>query len=444
MNSKIPLIITSICLAAVTIFCIFMVVSAFNSGSGPEATPQVIYVTPTPEATPEVTGEIPGESETPAVTGDATAQPTQDPSVDYTPAPKGQLRTDIKAIYCGNMVGKTDFLNKVINWCKTTELNAVVVDIKEVDGHVYYNSNIPVIKNNNFIENSYDAKSVLSQLHAAGVYVIGRISTFKDGCGATLDNYKMAVIKDDGTVYKESSGAGSSTSYAWFNPFLQETWDYNINIALEAVDLGFDEIQFDYVRFPTVSADYGTYSRVNGDAMTAITGFVERAYQKITYEKGVPISMDVFGGIYETQAGKEDQLWLGQNPLMFSNHISFVCPMVYPSHYANASRGTMGNGIGSVINGRSFTAPDLYPYDVVKCAMASVKLYHSQLTQEAPVCRPYLQAFTASYLSSGYWMEYTAEQVRKQIQAVYDSGLTSWTLWDASYNYKTEYFVTIE
>ena len=154
MNSKIPLIITSICLAIVTVFCIVLIVGAVGSNNDAEATPQVIYVTPTPEATPDAVETTQPAAETPSVTGDTTPTPATTPDPNATAKPMGELRTDIKAIYCGNMVGKADFLNKVINWCKTTELNAVVVDIKEVDGHVYYNSSIPVIRDNNFIENS--------------------------------------------------------------------------------------------------------------------------------------------------------------------------------------------------------------------------------------------------------------------------------------------------
>lgn len=443
MNSKVPLIITVICLCIVSVFCVLLVTGVVPTGNNNNetVTPQVI--TPTPTATPEVTGNpgTPGApTPTPGETSTATPGPV-DPTSSATPAPQGEARTDIKAIYAGTMVGKETFLNKIIEWCRTTELNAVVVDIKEVDGYVYYNSNVPAIKNNNFIEYQYDVRSVLDKLHAEGIYVIGRISVFKDGCGSTLNNYKLAVVKDDGTIYKEAAG---NNMCSWFNPFEQESWTYNIDIALEAVALGFDEIQFDYVRFPTVSANYGEYSRADGDAMEAITGFVKMANQKITYEKGIPVSMDVFGGIYECQAGDADQLWLGQNPLMFNQYITYVCPMVYPSHYANDSNGTMGNGVGSVINGTKFTKPDLYPYEVVKCAMSSVKYYNSQTNGKVPVCRPYLQAFTAQYLTAGYYQKYTAKQIREQIQAVYDSGMTSWILWDTTYSYSSDYFITIE
>lgn len=440
MNSKIPLIITVICLCLVSVFCV-MLITGFVPINQPDATvtPQIITATPTATATPEPTPEGPGGTDRPTATPDAGSTPTPTPGEQLTPAPQGEVRTDIKAIYVGTMVGQEAFLNRIIEWCRTTELNAVVVDIKEVDGYVYYNSNVPIIKNNNFILSLYDAKYVLNKLHAEGIYVIGRISVFKDGCGASLDNYRLAVIQDNGTVYKEAAG---NVMCAWFNPFEKESWTYNIDIALEAVELGFDEIQFDYVRFPTVSANYGEYSRADGDAMRAITGFVEMAYQKITYEKGVPIAMDVFGGIYECAAGTEDQLWLGQNPLMFSQYVSCVCPMIYPSHYANDSTGVMGNGVGSVINGNRFTKPDLYPYEVIKAAMSSIRYCNSQMTGfDVPAYRPYLQAFTATYLNPGYFMEYSTDEIRAQIKAVNESGYDSWILWDTTYSYKSDYFL---
>lgn len=441
MNSRIPLIITVICLCIVSVFCVLLVTGMVPVGNTQDetVTPQIITATPTATPTPTVTPD-PNTGATPTPdTNTGTPIPTATPGQASTPAPMDSVRTDIKAVYVGTMVGTEAFLNRVIEWCRTTELNAVVVDIKEVDGYVYYNSNVPVIKENGFILSLYDAKYVINKLHAEGIYVIGRISVFKDGNGSKLNNYKLAVIKDDGTVYKEAAG---NIMCSWFNPFEKESWTYNIDIALEAVSLGFDEIQFDYVRFPTVSANYGDYSRADGDAMRAITGFVEMAYQKITVEKGVPIAMDVFGGIYECAAGTEDQLWLGQNPLMFSKYVSCVCPMIYPSHYANDSTGTMGNGVGSVINGNRFTKPDLYPYEVIKAAMASVKYFNNQMTGfEVPAYRPYLQAFTAQYLNSGYFMEYSTEEIRKQIKAVNEAGYDSWILWDTTYSYKSDYFL---
>ena len=449
MNSKIPLIVTVICLCLVSVFCVMLITGVVPVGTqqNPEITPQVITATPVATPTPTVDpnqGGITGDPTATPTPGGTGTTPTNPPVSTPTPtaAPMGSIRTDIKAIYVGTMVGQESFLNRIIEWCRNTELNAVVIDIKEVDGYVYYNSNIPVIKNNGFFLSLYDAKYVINKLHAEGIYVIGRISVFKDGNGSKLNNYKLAVVKDNGDVYKEAAG---NIMCSWFNPFEKESWTYNIDIALEAVDLGFDEIQFDYVRFPTVSANYGEYSRANGDAMRAITGFVEMAHQKITVERGVPIAMDVFGGIYEVAAGTEDQLWLGQNPLMFGKYVNAVCPMIYPSHYANDSTGTMGNGVGSVINGNKFTKPDLYPYEVIKAAMASIKYFNNQMVaagDTVPAYRPYLQAFTAKYLNSGYYMEYSTEQIRAQIKAVNEAGYDSWILWDTTYSYKSDYFLS--
>ncbi|HOA97265.1 MAG TPA: putative glycoside hydrolase, partial [Acetivibrio saccincola] len=120
--------------------------------------------------------------------------------------------------------------------------------------------------------------------------------------------------------------------------------------------------------------------------------------------------------------------------------IDYISPMIYPSHYANSSRGMMGNGVGQSINGVVFTAPDLKPYEVVYNVLEKTKDRISKVENYKADVRPYIQGFTASYLPKGYYQVYGPEQIKQQIKAVYDAGFEEWIVWDAGNNYVEEAF----
>lgn len=158
----------------------------------------------------------------------------------------------------------------------------------------------------------------------------------------------------------------------------------------------------------------------------------EKAADEIKKVKDVPVSADVFGIISE---GERDGNAIGQRLEEIGMDIDYLSPMIYPSHYANASNGMMGNGVGQRVNGVLFTAPDLKPYDVVYNALMKTKSRIEAVPGYKANIRPYLQDFTASYLPEGYYQVYGPEQVRAQIQAVYDAGYEEWILWNSKNNY---------
>ncbi|MHB8061510.1 MAG: putative glycoside hydrolase, partial [Ruminiclostridium sp.] len=121
-------------------------------------------------------------------------------------------------------------------------------------------------------------------------------------------------------------------------------------------------------------------------------------------------------------------------------NIYCISPMIYPSHYANASHGIMGNGVGQDINGITFTKPDLEPYKVMYNALLSAKTKISAVPKYKAKVRPYIQAFTAKYLTNGYYQTYGVQQIKDQIKAVYDAGYEEWILWDSSNKYQEAYF----
>jgi hypothetical protein len=331
----------------------------------------------------------------------------------------------VRAIYLsGASAGDSDIMKHIIQLVKTTELNAVVIDIKE-NGVVNYRSDIPEVKENKLYTQYYKPDSLIKQLHENNIFVIGRIVCFRDP-GLASRRVDLAIKTPGGAIWKEGS-------IAWTNPYKREVWNYNINIAKEAANKGFDEIQFDYVRFPTASKSEVAYGNNIPSKADAICGFLLAAEKELRDEKGIPVTADTFGIICESELDGEN---IGQVLERIGKDIDYICPMVYPSHYANASHGAMGNGTGQVINGVKFTAPDLEPYKVVYNTLIKVRERISKVKGYRAKVRPYLQNFTASYIKNkDYYQVYGAKQVREQIQAVYDAGYDEWILWSGRNTY---------
>lgn len=337
----------------------------------------------------------------------------------------------VKAVYLtGPSAGLTTRVDKIIDLAKKTELNTVVVDVKE-DGSLNYESSLDIVKKYGKQTKFYNPEKLIKKFHDNGVYVIGRIVTFRDPTLAK-NRADLAVKNSKGTLWLENGKT------PWTNPYNEEVWDYNIAIAKEAISKGFDEIQFDYVRFPTgkkTDFSYGTNVPAKAEA---INGFLAKAEKELHKGLGVPVSADVFAIIVESKGDGES---IGQRINEVGKDIYCISPMIYPSHYANNSpKGVMANGVGQKINGVTFTKPDLEPYKVMYNALMSTKTKISEVPGYKAKVRPYLQAFTAKYLPNGYYQTYGAQQIKDQIKAVYDAGYEEWILWDPSNKYQEAYF----
>lgn len=363
--------------------------------------------------------------------GPLTQNDTEKENNNNVPPAEKPVKKDIKAkaVYItGSSAGNKRFMEKLISLINTTELNSVVLDIKE-DGRVNYESDVQSVKDIAAHHQLYNVDEVMRVLHDNGIYVIGRLVCFKDNylAGKRGD---LAIKRGDGSVWRENG------KVAWTNPYNKEVWKYNIEIAKEAVKKGFDEIQFDYVRFPTArktDVDYGENPPPKADA---ISGFLKEASNEIN-RMGVPVSADIFAIVCESPGDREG---IGQVLERVGMDIDYISPMIYPSHYANASKGMMGNGVGQSINGVVFKAPDLKPYEVVYNVLLKTKDRISKVEGYKAKVRPYLQDFTASYLPKGYYQTYGPEQVKQQLKAVYDAGYEEWILWDASNSYSETAF----
>ncbi|MET3506825.1 putative glycoside hydrolase [Halalkalibacter oceani] len=324
----------------------------------------------------------------------------------------------VRGIYVtGNSAGGERFSN-LLELINTTDLNAMVIDIKEDHGHLTYRPEedspfYPISKN--YI---HDPEQLMKTLEENEVYPIARIVVFKDSVLA--EQQPELSFLDGGKIWKNGRGE------AFVNPFLKEVWDYNIAIAEEAVKLGFQEIQFDYVRFPegferrddVLQYSVGEYEGGDGDhvqsRVAAVTDFV--SYAKERLEKyDVDVSVDIFG----YSATITEAPGIGQNFSKIANEVDVISSMIYPSHW------TPYFGIDK---------PDLFPYELTR---EYAKVENGILAQldNPPVSRPWIQDFTASWLGSGNYQPYGKEEVEDQIRALNEQGINEFLLWNATNRY---------
>lgn len=334
----------------------------------------------------------------------------------------------VKGIFLtGNSLGYNARFNKLLNLVKETEVNTMVIDVKDDLGVLTYKSDSKLANSigaNKIVKisNREVFKEKMKKLLDNGVYPIARIVTFKDKV-AGKSRPDLTIKTQNGNVWRDNKGN------AWLNPYNKEAWEYPIELAEEAALLGFKEIQFDYVRFPTDGnrsiIDYGEIGQEKTKAQ-AISSFLKYARKRIE-KKGAYVSADVFGDIINV---KKDS-GIGQNLETLGESVDILCPMVYPSHYALGSYGVR--------------YPDSKPYAIVNEAMErAINRLESVDKEKRAIIRPWLQDFSAPWLKRDYGSHYTPygpKQIRAQIQATYDAGLEEWIFWSASNRYTESAFL---
>ncbi|MDO4438155.1 MAG: putative glycoside hydrolase [Eubacteriales bacterium] len=325
----------------------------------------------------------------------------------------------VKGIYLGaKTLNNPEFMAEVYKQLDETELNAVVIDIKDDNGRVTCDMDIPVVDELGAENGDIpDILNVMQELKKRDIYCIARIVALKDPFIAEKKP-EWSLHKADGSLFRDNKGD------AWVNPYKQEYWDYLLDISKEAIELGFDEIQFDYIRFCTErgidEVVYDEQDTLGRDKISIITELVSYLSDSLRKE-GTFVSCDVFGTIIGSPI---DARSVGQSYNQMVEAIDYICPMIYPSHYSTGNFG--------------LEHPDKDPY---ACILGALKLSRKELQKTAEdgvnqaIVRPWLQSFTASYLGEGNYMVYDGKAVRDQIRAVYDSGYDEWILWSASANY---------
>jgi len=326
-----------------------------------------------------------------------------------------------KVIYMTACAASTPSFRKTLeDLVETTEINSIILNIKDETGKIAFNMTDPILQEAEADLSKgqckiSDIKALIKSWHDKGIYVIGRVPVFQDPhLVATRPDLAVKQSKD-GLVWKDYKGI------SWLDAGAQEVWDYVILLSKESYNLGFDEINFDYIRFPSDGNMREIYYPVSEERIILDP---ERGKAKVMQEffvylsnqmrkEGIPTSADLFGMV----TTNSDDLNIGQVLEYALPFFDYVCPMVYPSHYPTGFIG-LGN-------------PAEHPYEVIKYSMDSAVKKAQNASSSPDQLRPWLQDFDLG-------ANYDAAKVRAQIQATYDVGLDSWLLWSASNRYTKE------
>jgi hypothetical protein len=283
-------------------------------------------------------------------------------------------------------------------------MNAIQLDIKDERGEVAFETPIPIAQRSGAARQIYDPVEVIRRAHRDGLYVIGRIVVFQDGY-APRANPKLALKSPNGELWQNDIGI------TWLDPSNPASWDYPIQLAVYAAELGFDEIMFDYIRYPT-DGDLGSIAFHDPGASRdkMITAFLKRASNELR-PRGVKVSAAMFG------LAASENLGIGQNPARVRNVLDAVYPMVYPSHFYSGQF--------------NIDDPNAAPGETVAAALAD---WRRRLNGGTAVIRPWLQDF--SYGNT----RYGAAEVQAQIDAANQVGASGWLLWNANCVYSMDVF----
>ncbi len=298
-----------------------------------------------------------------------------------------------------------------------TNINTAIIDIKESEGDVYI-PGVSLDGKPNYVAAMKDIKDYLAFLKARGIYTIARIVVFHDNKvakqkpdWASHSSSPLPLAKAKGyrsDVWVDHHGSG------WADPTNPKVWDYNIHILEKAAELGFQGIQFDYIRFPSDGpTKLCVYSKphTKATAVNFLEQFLERAHKR-TQELGVELSIDVFG----LTGSSDDDMGIGQKLSRLIKYVDVISPMMYPSHYAPGEYG--------------LKSPNASPYETIHHSVRDTKKVLGESNVEL---RPYLQDFSLG-------VKYGVKEVQSQIDAAADLGIYEWIMWNPACRYTSEAF----
>lgn len=297
-------------------------------------------------------------------------------------------------------IGSKELRHKALDLIEQTKLNALVIDIKSDKGMIPYPSNIALAQEigARTVTTVRDMPAQLQELKAKGIYLIARIVVFKDDPLAKA-RPELAVKKADGRLFRDREGL------AWVDPSMPEVWQYNIDIAAEAAAMGFDEIQFDYVRFPdTVDLKFAVENK-EANRVAAITGFLGLAHERLK-SYNVFLSADIFGYV----VWNENDTFIGQTLAGVAANVDYLCPMLYPS--------------GFMFGIPNYRNPVAHSYEIVNHTLTEA-IKRSKISPLR--YRPWLQAFKDYAFDK---RKFEAAEVSSQIKAAEDAGSSGWLLWN--------------
>jgi hypothetical protein len=328
------------------------------------------------------------------------------PIIKKDPQPEA---VKVKGIYStANTLG-VDRFQTLLKLLDDTELNSMVIDIKDDYGNITYDTGNPDLAAYGTTKKIIkDIPEVMATLKEHNIYPIARIVVFKDTILAEKKP-EYSFVNANGTVWKNKPKGGSS----FVNPYMKEVWDYNIEVAKEAIKVGFKEIQFDYVRFPEgfeKRADTLKYKKDERSRTDAVSEFVKYAKDQIT-PLGARVSVDIFGYAASVPAAEG----IGQDFNKISMNVDVISPMIYPSHY---SAGWFNSKV-----------PDAAPYKTIDGAMKDTHKKLESIADLKPIIRPWIQDFTADWVPGH--IQYGKHELDEQIRALKENGVDEFLLWNS-------------
>ena len=368
-----------------------------------------------PTAEEAAARRIPGEPATARDEPNVDAETVPTPPADYEPDPAERAfflferPKHVRGLYVNAWsAGSRRRMAALIDLASRTEINSFVIDIKDATGYVSHRTGVPLARATGATGQIRipSMSWLLGRLEEAEIYPIARIVIVKDPLLAAA-RPELAVRDTSGGVWEDNTGT------VWMNPFSREVWDYHVAIAREVAEMGFREIQWDYVRFPDAPASAlgrahfpGRDGRLRTEAIREFLAYSRAELADL----GVDITADVFG---VTTSAAHD-VGIGQVWESFIDVVDVALPMVYPSHYWKGSFG--------------YDKPNSRPYEIVRRALEHA-VERSAGLEGAGTTRPWLQDFTMGA------PRYNAPEVRAQIQATYDAGIDEWILWNPGSRY---------
>lgn len=343
-------------------------------------------------------------------------------NLDFSPIEKKNYpenkRREVRGIYVtSSSAALTKRVDDLIALSKRTKINAFVIDVKEDDGTLLFKMEAGEKYNPNANRRSpiKDINKFMKKLKDNNIYTIARVVSFKDPTYAKANPDKAIITKATGKPFTNSDGV------IWVSPHDRYLWEYNIAVAKEAALAGFDEIQFDYVRFPASNGgkldkelDYRNPNKESKPE--TIQKYLQYARKELE-PLGVYIAADVYGQV----GSLPDDMALGQHWESVSNVVDYICPMIYPSHY--------GKGVYGL------PVPDAEPYKTVYRSTQDSMNRNANIDTPAMI-RPWIQAFTARWVK-GY-IVYGPEQIELQVKALKDLGINEYILWSPTNKYRIE------
>jgi hypothetical protein len=297
-------------------------------------------------------------------------------------------------------IGDRTLRESAIRLIEETELNALVIDVKGDRGMIPYKSSIPLASEVGAqqIITVKDVNGLMKSLKEKGIYTIARIVVFKDNPLA-LKMADFAVKTPSGQLWRDRE------NLAWVDPYRREVWDYNIQIAIEAAQIGFDEIQFDYVRFPDASGLQFSMPGTEENRVKAISGFLKEARERLM-PYNVFLSADIFGYVCWNLNDTE----IGQRLEDLASLVDYLCPMLYPSGFQYGIPG--------------YRIPVAHPHEIV---YLTLKRAQERTRLPSIRFRPWLQAFRDYAFDRRY---FRGKELEGQINAAKEFGSQGWMLWN--------------